>query len=262
MKKSRVFAALLAIFGGVIGLHKFYLRDIGGGVFYLMFFFIFSRFPITALLGIIEGISLLSMTDEKFDRKYNKNVKERFQQRRTKTRTTQRQQRTERPVRGGRYEVKKQPSRQRSNPFKKTAYKKYKDFDLEEALADFQQALEIAPEDKEIHFYMSAIYSLLEKKEKSFYHFEKSVQYGLKQTNKIMEMDDFAYLRIQKEFDAFKNNGFRTIEKNSGNLNAPNEDLVLDDLLLSRLNKLKELRERGLLSENEFLLEKEKIIRR
>lgn len=261
MKKSRVFAALLAIFGGVIGLHKFYLRDIGAGIFYLMFFFIFARFPITAILGIIEGISLLSMTDEKFDQKYNRNVKERFQQRRTGSRTVQRETRKQ-PVTGGRYEVRKKPSRQRSNPFKKTAYKKYKEFDLEEALKDFQQAIEIAPEDKEIHFYMSAIYSLLEKKDKAFYHLDKSIQYGLKQTNKIMEMDDFAYLRIQKEFESFKNNGFRIVDSQTNGIDAPKEELVLDDLLLSRLNKLKELREKGLLSENEFLVEKQKIIRR
>ena len=272
MKKSKKVAVLLAFFGGIFGLHKFYLRDIGGGIFYIFFFIFMSsiiKFPVTVILGIIDAINMLGMSEEKFDRKYNKNVRE-FQQRRTSRETrssrtnTRRQSREDiardrRKADTSRYQVNKTPKRQRSNPFKKTAYAKYKDYDLEEAIVDYKQALEIAPEDKEIHFYMSAVYSMLEKKEKSFFHFDKAVQFGLKQTRKILEMDEFAYLRVQKEFENFKKNNFKIVSEN--NTASPNEELVLDDLLLARLNKLKEMRERGLLSENEFLAEKQKIIR-
>jgi len=277
MKKSKSVAVLLAFFGGVFGIHKFYLRDFGGGIFYIFFFVFMSgilKFPITVILGIIDAINLLGMSEEKFDRKYNKNVRQ-FQQRRTgrETRTTRSRsprQSTRRKTRdeiarerrqsSGSYQVNKKPNRQRSNPFKKTAYAKYKDYDLEEAIVDYKQALEIAPEDKEVHFYMSAVYSMLEQKEKSFFHYDKAVQFGLKQTGKILEMDEFAYLRVQDEFEQFKSNGFRVVNQNS--IQSPNEELVMDDLLLAKLNKLKEMRERGLLSENEFLAQKEKIIRR
>jgi TM2 domain-containing membrane protein YozV len=272
MKKNKNVAILLAFFGGIFGLHKFYLRDIGGGIFYLFFFIFISgiiKFPVTVILGIIDAINMLGMSEEKFDSKYNKNVRG-FQQRRTTrdTRTsrasTRRQSREDiardrRKADRSRYQVNKTPKRQRSNPFKKTAYAKYKDYDLEEAIVDYKQALEIAPEDKEIHFYMAAVYSMLEKKDKSFFHLDKSVQFGLKQTGKILEMDEFAYLRVQKEFEDFKSNHFRIVTESK--TTSPNEELVMDDLLLARLNKLKEMRERGLLSENEFLLEKQKIIR-
>ena len=56
MRKNKQTAILLAFFGGIIGLHKFYLRDIGGGIFYLFFFFFMSgiiKFPITFFLGFI-----------------------------------------------------------------------------------------------------------------------------------------------------------------------------------------------------------------
>lgn len=277
MKKNKSVAVLLAFFGGMFGLHKFYLRDVGGGIFYIFLLFMMIRvfsFPLTALLGVIEAISMLGMSEEAFDRKYNKNVRG-FQQRRTgrpdrRSRTSSRRSTRsgqsrediarEKRQRAGGYQVNRKPNRQRSNPFKKAAYAKYKDYDLEEAIVDYKQALEIAPEDKEIHFYMAAVYSMLEQKEKSFFHYDKAVQYGLKQTGKILEMDEFAYLRVQDEFENFKMNGFRVATNNK--IQSPNEDLVMDDLLLARLNKLKEMRERGLLSENEFLAEKQKIIHR
>ncbi|MBT8232751.1 MAG: NINE protein [Saprospiraceae bacterium] len=270
MRKSKGTAIALAFFGGIIGLHKFYLRDIGSGIFYLVLFYMMTgvlRFPLTAILGIIDAFTLIGMSQEKFDKKYNKNAPS-FSERRTRRsrrrnrnyEEPQRESRRRREEPRGRYEVKKSVKRQRSNPFKKSAFKKYKEFDLEDAISDYKQALEIAPEDKEIHFYMGAVYSMLEKKGKSFFHLDKAIKLGFSPKEKILEMDEFAYLRIQPEFESFKDNGFTIGDKTKKTTNNP--DLQLDDLLLSRLNKLKELRERGLLSEKEFIAEKEKIIRR
>lgn len=65
--KNRIVAALLAIFTGIIGGHKFYLGRTGQGLLYL----IFSFFLIPAVIGFIEGLILLGMSDEEFDAKYN-----------------------------------------------------------------------------------------------------------------------------------------------------------------------------------------------
>ena len=64
--KSRLAAALFAIFLGGIGIHKFYLGKVGQGILYLVFFWTF----IPAVIGLIEGIVLLVSTDEEFARKY------------------------------------------------------------------------------------------------------------------------------------------------------------------------------------------------
>jgi TM2 domain-containing membrane protein YozV/ribosomal protein L40E len=64
--KSKLAAALFAILLGGIGVHKFYLGRIGWGVLYIVFFWTF----IPALLGIIEGIIYLTMSDEAFAAKY------------------------------------------------------------------------------------------------------------------------------------------------------------------------------------------------
>ena len=62
-EKNRIIAALLAFFGGSIGLHKFYMGNISSGIMYIMFWWT----AIPSILSFIDGISLLCMTDSKFN---------------------------------------------------------------------------------------------------------------------------------------------------------------------------------------------------
>ncbi len=64
---NKVVAALLAIFLGVFGIHKFYLGKIGQGVVYLLFCWTF----IPGIIGFVEGIVLIAMPDKQFNAKYN-----------------------------------------------------------------------------------------------------------------------------------------------------------------------------------------------
>jgi TM2 domain-containing membrane protein YozV len=64
--KSRTTAAVLAIFLGGLGIHRFYLGDTGLGLIYLLF----SWTLIPALVGLIEGIVFLTKSDEDFARQY------------------------------------------------------------------------------------------------------------------------------------------------------------------------------------------------
>lgn len=65
--KSRVSAALFAILLGGFGAHKFYLGRVGMGILYLIFFWCF----IPSIIGLIEGIVLLAMSDADFAAKYH-----------------------------------------------------------------------------------------------------------------------------------------------------------------------------------------------
>jgi TM2 domain-containing membrane protein YozV/ribosomal protein L40E len=66
--KSKLAAALFALFLGGLGIHKFYLGRIGWGIVYLLFSWTF----IPSLVGFIEGILLLVMSDSDFNEKYGK----------------------------------------------------------------------------------------------------------------------------------------------------------------------------------------------
>lgn len=64
--KSRIAAALFALFLGGFGIHKFYLGQVGLGVVYLLFFWTL----IPAIVAFIEGVILLTQTDQAFAAKY------------------------------------------------------------------------------------------------------------------------------------------------------------------------------------------------
>ncbi len=64
--KNKLVAGLLAILLGGIGVHKFYLGESGKGVLYLLLCWT----GIPAIIGLIEGITILTSTDENFQIKY------------------------------------------------------------------------------------------------------------------------------------------------------------------------------------------------
>jgi len=173
-----------------------------------------------------------------------------------------RRRQSQRPEQRRRSEPQQRPQRHhkaRSNPFKKTGIQKYKEFEMEGAIEDFKQGLAIDPKDLALHFNIAAAYSLTEDKDKAFHHISEAVKLGFKDFEKINTHDDLAYVRIQPEFDDFKDNGYKLVKQTR---QIPvKEDEVTDDVLLSQLNKLAEMRKKGLLSNDEFVLEKEKLLR-
>jgi len=267
--KHKSTAAFLALVGGMIGLHKFYLNDKGSGIFYAFLSMItwdLFFLPIGAMLGVIDAIRLFSMSTAQFDAKYNKNS---TRKRRHSTTGNVRTNQAARGSRGSRdatlqreqYKYNRDTRSNRSNPFRKSADQKFKDYDLEAALDDYKKSEEISKPDKQMYFNMACIYSLLEKPDLSLIHLEKAMDLGYKDVEKIKTADELAYLRIQPEYQAFIDNGYKVMTKTKA-VEPPKDDLLQDDVLLSQLNKLKELRNRGLLSEKEYSYEKEKLRRR
>ncbi|MGL4593833.1 MAG: double zinc ribbon domain-containing protein [Thermoguttaceae bacterium] len=69
--KSRVVAAILALLLGGIGAQKYYMGSWGWGlVFTLASLLLFFPYLITEIIGIVEGIQYLIMSDEDFAAKY------------------------------------------------------------------------------------------------------------------------------------------------------------------------------------------------
>lgn len=255
--KNKFVAAALAFFLGMFGAHKFYLRDPGAGVFYIMLMVMTSRFlPISLILGFFDGLRYLMMSPSDFDKKFNnKYYKERPRTKRTSPKSNREYYEVKKPRRVNKKIV-------RSNPFKKSGVKKYKEYEIEEALEDFKKGLKIEPNDVALLFNMACAYSLLENKEDAYEHLALAVQHGFTDFEKIQSHDDLAFVRIQPEYDDFKAGGFKL----SNTVKPKVENVVrnepMDDVLLSQLNRLMELRKKGVLTENEFIIERKKILAR
>ncbi len=270
--KDKNSAALLALFAGVFGVHRFYLRQPGLGVLYifLMFFLGFSAF-----LGFIDFIVFLSMSEEEFDRKYNRDYLN-YDDRRTRQTDFKRRRSGSRRERED-YQaevIRKYPDKKKSNtpakpqatpnPHKQNGIRRYRSYDYEGAIEDFKKALSVAPGDMATHFNIACAYSLLEEKEKAFFHLSKAVQYGFDNFDKINTHDALAFLRIQDEFDNFVDNGYQL----GGNVTPPptltkeEPKLELQNDLLNQLRQLGELKEKGLLTDEEFQIQKQKLLNR
>jgi TM2 domain-containing membrane protein YozV len=64
--KDRITAGLLAAMFGLFGVHKFYLKQYGQGLLYLVFFWTI----IPGVVGLVEGIRWLTMSDAQFQKRY------------------------------------------------------------------------------------------------------------------------------------------------------------------------------------------------
>ncbi len=282
--KDKTTAALFALFLGGFGVHRFYLRQPGLGILYIVLMGTF----ISVVLGFIDAIVLLAMDQEEFDRRYNDAEDSREfdrYKRRRESRDYRREERASRrtdretrrrtpeantrprkdPERFRRRQSKRptivrgKPDRQRVNPYKQSGIKKYKDFDLQAAIEDFEKGLEIDSRDVSLHFNIACAFSLTEQADKAMYHLSKAVEYGFKDVKKIKTHDDLAFVRIQPKFEEFEANGFKVVSLPQ--IDPPKENLLDDDILLSQLKRLKELRSKGLITEKEFSIEEKKLSR-
>ena len=276
-RRDKNTAAFISLVLGWMGLHQLYLRK-PAMAFLFIGLLVFFKLPIAVIFGFVNAVYLLMMSDEEFDRRYN-NVEEsdgptwdrrRDYQRRERTARREYQRPTSGPYRRS-YNRPEPITQRKPNPFKASGMKKYKEFDVDGAIEDFKQALEIDPSDIATNFNIACAYSLNEEKEKAYAHLTRAVQLGFKDFQKIKSHDDLAYVRIQPEFESFEKSGFtnnpftatkpeETQESSLENqIEEKPTDLLEDDLLLSQLNTLKELREKGLITEEEYALETRKL---
>jgi len=65
--KKKTTAGILAILLGGLGIHKFYLGTWGWGIIYILFVWTY----VPAIVALIEGITILTMPEGRFNEKYN-----------------------------------------------------------------------------------------------------------------------------------------------------------------------------------------------
>lgn len=258
-RKNKFVAAILALVLGTVGAHRFYLGDTKFGILYLLLlFFTAAKFPLTAFLGIIDFFRFMTMGQSEFDRKYNRHIpvgQQRAQGRQMQRNPYQRNRTKVEPI-----TQPKKSFRTKVNPYKKTALKRYEEFDTEQAVKDLHKALEIEPNNKDLYFKLACAYSQLEKVDNSIRNLDLAIKNGYKNFEEIKKIEDLAYLRISPQYVSFVANNFSL--KNIPKLSAPKENLLDNDVILSQLNKLVEMKKRGLLSEEEYVKEKQKLLKK
>jgi TM2 domain-containing membrane protein YozV len=252
--RSRTTAALLALFGGVFGMHFFYLGRIGLGIMSVIFTFSVGLAPVAAIIGFVNFLILLGMSDAEFMKRYNRDQWRDDKRKQYKEENNEQWQREE-EERRRKYEQNRE-ARERMRPTQQTAtarpdvsqkenlkqsgLKKYKEFDYDGAIEDFGKTIALDNKDIAVHWNLACLYSLTEQKELAFYHLQIAVELGYKDYEKIRTHDALSYLRVQPEFMEFAQNNFRMTES------MEHSDI------LQQLKNLAEKRAKGLLTEKEF----------
>ena len=283
--KDKNLAGILALVFGWMGVHRFYLGQNGRGTFLAIFAFFawtsgsIGLLTIPWIISLIDAIILFSMGKDEFDIKYNKSyfkaVKRKQKEKDKKQPRTDYQSRPKKETPPQRTRRSSHQAAAKYNPLKESGIKKFRDFDYQGAIKDFEKALVGLPNDVALHFNLACAYSLNENPEKGFYHLDKAVSNGFDDFEKIKTHDALAFLRIQPSFTDFEKNGFQlailesesqvddSLESDQPKANDPEELInTKSDELLEQLKKLADLREKGLLTKEEFELEKQKILRR
>jgi len=273
--KSKETATKLAFPFGLFGVHRFYLGQKLWGILY----------PLLFILGIAEGEALLicgppivsfldmllfkSMSEEEFDAKYNKNV----------ARTSPFE--TVGFVEDNEVVQKEQLSSQKS--FLKAQFVRHKragenylnEYDYANAIEEFIKANELKYDDAPVHFYLARCYSMAEDTKNALIHLDAAIAFGIP-PRQVIATDDLAFLRMQPEFKDFAASNYRFKEKGKTNTfrvpkkvvkksihnEAPPKEIDMDAPppdFLEKLQKLSELREKGYLTEEEFMQQKEKL---
>ncbi len=251
--RDKTTAGILALTLGVFGVHRFYLRQPFLGIVYIFLP------PISAILGFIDGIRLLTMDQDDFDVKYNRNQtgksrratkKERRSSRSTQSRVKPRH----------RVDATSSPTTNHDRTERKVEFKKFhtqgqkyfKDYQFDEAEESYLKALRIAPDHPKLLYDLACLYSMKEEATKGFEYLELAVHKGFKDIDDIDTNPTLAYLRIQDEFLDFAKAGYKRTSIKS-------EEHGVE--LLEQLRQLDILKSRGILTELEFEEERKKLIR-
>jgi TM2 domain-containing membrane protein YozV len=251
--KSKITAGIFALLFGMLGLHRFYLGQRVRGILQFLFsLFCFAvsvtdntpMILIPAAIAFIDAMLLLSMPQEDFDEKYNQ-------------RHFQRQSvGMKRPV-----EIRHTPPAQPAmSQAKASGIEKFRDYDFEGAIEDFKKALSEKYDDASVHFNLACCYSLLEKPDPAFFHLGKAVHFGFVDFEKIEKHDGLAYLRTLPEFDEFVKNGYQRSTRPAQDELSLSQDATGQVSLLDQIKKLGELRNKGILTEEEFVLQTKRVL--
>lgn len=263
--KNKVAAGVIALTGlGTFGIHRFYLGEIGKGILYLLFCWTFIPF----VISIIDGIIFLTMDEDDFNYKYNPHLYRRRQQTHNvninvntqgQTSVSHQSQRDstyqqQRPKRN-RAQASNQPI---SNPFKIEGTKLYRDYDFRGAIKSYLKSLKVQSVDPQINFNLACLYSLEEDSNAAFMHLQRAVEQGYSNFEKIRTHDHLAYLRTQPQFEQFVKNGYTLTRKLASNTPKMME---LTNEVIEKLERLANLKEKGILTEEEFQIQKAKLLR-
>lgn len=259
--KSKTVAAVLALTLGMWGAHKFYLGNKFLGIVYFLAFFLGLTFTVNepgpwlaplAVLVFIEAILLFVMPQAEFDAKYNSGIQ-----------STKRQKNQSSKAEKKKASEGQQGRKSRGHHLIKAGFGAYRMGKYDEAKKSFEDALQYDYDDPQTHFMLACCYSVAKDSKQAYFHLASAVDFGFQEFEEIYQNEALSWLRSQPDFDFFVQNGYRQI----AHISVPKPDLLeeksyYDTTVLDKIADLGELLERGVITKDDFELQKKELLDR
>ena len=255
--KSKTVAGVLALTLGLWGAHRFYLgKKFLGIVNFLAFFLALmltieeggAWFAPLAMLAFIEAILFFVMPQSEFDAKYNSGIPSKASLKEAKAQKK----------RGGESPTAR---KSRGNHLIKDGFIAYRGGEYEQAKKLFEDALQYDYNDPQTHFMLACCYAVSKDSRQAYFHLASAVDFGFQEFEEIYHNEALAWLRAQPDFNFFVQNGYRQI----AHISAPKPDLLdeksyYDATVLDRIADLGELLERGVITKDDFEVQKKELL--
>lgn len=272
--KNKILAGFLALFFGMLGVHRFYLGRRFQGILYVILFFITLTATIDehvpfviapVVLGLIDAILLFAMPWEDFNERYNaKYLRKRARQREEWMAYYEEDEEEEPEVLSRQKQSKKRrkgKNGELESFLRKLGIDKFRSGDFLGAIETFREGLEESANSPMLNYNIACCFSMLHDAPSGFEHLEKAVANGFDDLEKIHKHAALHYLRSQPEFDAFVQNGYRRRPATPPVPPNPPKATTETPQVIDELFQLGELMQKGLISEDEFQREKQKLLR-
>lgn len=263
-------AGFFAFFLGVFGVHRFYLGQWWRGAAQFVGFWAIIAFlaengpemPFPFLLvgmilaPLITAIIFWSTPYERWAAKYDPQALVTAGYAYPKT--------SQRPS----YLQPSEPRKPNLRALKAEGIKYYRSGDYDLAVEAFEEALEQAPTDPVAHFNIACCQALMGQLQPAMRSLEVAITYELPKPERIETHPALADLRNSEGYRTFRNNNYRRLNLlDLAPPDAPREDSdegipeepLGDPDLLEQINRLRELREAGVLTQTEYRNQREKL---
>jgi hypothetical protein len=131
----------------------------------------------------------------------------------------------------------------------KTGDAKFNSYDYDGALADYGKALALHQKMPKAHFNIACLYSIKRMPQESFAHLSMAVKNGFDDFKQIMSYEGLAFLRAHPDFQKFAQEGYMPPDRINSKVDT-----------ISQLERLAQLREKGILTDKEFEEQKRKLL--
>lgn len=255
-KRTSIMFALLL---GFIGIHRFNLGHWHIGMLYIVLFIIsmsndlvlpfFDHNPwvtMAACVGYVEAFRFYSMSEEEYAERYLEPAP---------------------VIRKGKYlkgKVIESNPHQVKRKLLKTANDLFESFQYQEAAQAYEKVLSKDYNDGRVRVLAARCYSLVEDEVSAYRHLNLAVKLDAPNLNLIHIDEGFAWLRTRDDFELLLSNNF---QRKSLNFSTPNVKKTPSftttqkkSTILDQLERLGEMKERGLLSVDEFERAKQRLL--